>query len=111
MAQKKNGEIIPVHLSLAEQQISPTRRYFTGIMRNVEEELEMKKSVLQQEREILDTLLVPSLMIDEAGMASREQFLVNVRPAHPCTHNRQDTRLQQGMLGSFRLHPAGGDRS
>jgi hypothetical protein len=67
VAQKKNGEIVPVHLSLTEQQIGPDRRYFTGILRDVEEELEMKKTVLQQEREVLDTLAVPAMILDERG--------------------------------------------
>ncbi len=67
MCQKKDGEIIPVHLSLTEQQFGDGRRYFTGVMRNVEEEMETKKSVLQQEREVLDNLIVPAMIVDEAG--------------------------------------------
>jgi hypothetical protein len=67
VAQKKNGEIVPVHLSLTEQQIGPNQRYFTGVMRAVEEELEQKKTVLQQEREVMDGLAVPAMISDETG--------------------------------------------
>lgn len=67
VAQKKNGEIVPVHLSLTEQQIGPDQRYFTGVMRAVEEELEQKKTVLQQEREVMDGLAVPAMISDETG--------------------------------------------
>jgi hypothetical protein len=67
VAQKKNGEIVPVHLSLTEQQIGVDRRYFTGVMRSVEEELEQKKTVLQQERELMDDLAVPAMITDDAG--------------------------------------------
>ena len=65
IAQRKDGSIIPVHLSLTEQQLGGGKRFFTGIMRNVEADLQSKKTLLQQEREVIDTLSVPGIVIDE----------------------------------------------
>jgi len=67
VAQKKNGEIFPIHLSLTEQQLGDGRRLFTGVIRDVVEEIERKKSLLQQEREVLDNIVVPAIIIDETG--------------------------------------------
>jgi hypothetical protein len=112
VAQKKNGEIVPMHLSLTEQQIGPDRRYFTGIMRDVEEELEMKKTVLQQEREVLDTLAVPAMILDERSTISSVPLLLSLENAlngpalFVCDGvTRQDTRVQRGVQGRVRLQP------
>ncbi|KAL6041074.1 SH3 and multiple ankyrin repeat domains 3 [Balamuthia mandrillaris] len=67
IAQTKDGSLIPIHLSVTEQQLSATRKLFTAIIREVEEELEAKKSILQQEREVLDNLVVPAIIIDQTG--------------------------------------------
>jgi len=67
LAQCKDGSIIPVNLSLTEQRISDTSRIFTGILRRVEEE-KSSKSVLQQEREVIDNLIIPAIIIDERGL-------------------------------------------
>lgn len=65
VAQTKDGSIIPIHLSLTEQQLGGGKRFFTGIMRNVEADLQSKKTLLQVEREVIDNLLVPAIIIDE----------------------------------------------
>lgn len=67
VAMKKDGEIMPVHLSVSEQQLGGGKRLFTGIMRDVEESMQRKKSLLQQEREVLDNLVVPAVIIDDRG--------------------------------------------
>eukprot|EP01098_Paradermamoeba_levis_P011429 TRINITY_DN488_c0_g2_i1.p1 TRINITY_DN488_c0_g2~~TRINITY_DN488_c0_g2_i1.p1 ORF type:complete len:575 (+),score=222.84 TRINITY_DN488_c0_g2_i1:89-1813(+) len=68
IAQCRDGSIIPVHLSLSEQRISDSKRIFTGILRRISEEQVQEKSLLQQEREVLETLLVPAIIIDEKGI-------------------------------------------
>jgi len=62
---KKDGHIFPVHLSLTEEQLGGGKRLYTGILRNVDQDLQHKKSILQQEREVLDSLTVPAIIIDE----------------------------------------------
>lgn len=68
VAQCKDGSIIPVHLSLTEINLGDGRRFFTGILRRLEKEQQLEKSVLQQEREVLDNLVVPAVIIDEKGI-------------------------------------------
>lgn len=94
VAQKKNGEIVPVHLSLTEQQIGPSQRYFTGVMRAVEEELEQKKTILQQEREIMDGLAVPAMISDETGTLPTPHLPPQCAHVSHCLR-RQDPRIQQ----------------
>jgi len=65
IAQCKDGSIIPVNLSLTEHKLSDGKRFFTGILRKIEEEKAVEKSVLQQEREVLDNLVVAAVVIDE----------------------------------------------
>lgn len=67
IAQCKDGSIIPVNLSLTEHKLSDGKRFFTGILRKIEEEKTLEKSVLQQEREVLDNLVVAAVVIDEKG--------------------------------------------
>lgn len=67
VAQRKDGSVCAVHLSVTEQSLGGGKRLFTGVMREVEEEMEKAKSVLQQEREVLDNLIVPAIIIDQTG--------------------------------------------
>eukprot|EP01102_Stenamoeba_stenopodia_P020211 TRINITY_DN77_c0_g1_i2.p1 TRINITY_DN77_c0_g1~~TRINITY_DN77_c0_g1_i2.p1 ORF type:complete len:576 (-),score=147.27 TRINITY_DN77_c0_g1_i2:78-1805(-) len=67
IAQCKDGTILPVNLSLTEHKLSDGKRFFTGILRKIEEEKPVEKSVLQQEREVLDNLVVAAVVIDEKG--------------------------------------------
>jgi len=65
IAVKKDGTMCAIHLSVAEQQLGGGKKYFTGIVRPVEEELTKNKTILQQEREVLEGLVVPAIIIDE----------------------------------------------
>lgn len=68
IAQLKDGTIIPVNLSIGEGQKSDGLRIFTGLLRPIEESAQPSKSILQHEREVLDNLLVPAIVIDEKGI-------------------------------------------
>ena len=50
-----------------EGQKSDGLRIFTGLLRPIEETKTPAKSILQHEREVLDNLLVPAIVIDEKG--------------------------------------------
>lgn len=69
VAQRKDGSVAPFHLSVTEQQLEGGRRLFTGILREVSgrTQAERTKTVLQQEREVLDNLCVPAIIIDQTG--------------------------------------------
>jgi len=65
IAQKKDGTIAPVHLGVTEQGLEGSK-YFTGILRPiVDEEKKNDKTILQEEREVIDNLLIPAVIIDE----------------------------------------------
>jgi len=65
IAQKKDGSIAPVHLGVTEQGLEGAK-LFTGILRPiVEEEKKSDKTILQEEREVVDNLLIPAIIIDE----------------------------------------------
>jgi PAS domain S-box-containing protein len=66
VAVNKDGTMSAVHLSVTEQQLGGGKKFFTGIVRPVEEELNKRKTVLQQEREVLEGLVVPAIIIDES---------------------------------------------
>eukprot|EP01097_Dermamoeba_algensis_P009747 TRINITY_DN6992_c0_g1_i1.p1 TRINITY_DN6992_c0_g1~~TRINITY_DN6992_c0_g1_i1.p1 ORF type:complete len:587 (+),score=120.13 TRINITY_DN6992_c0_g1_i1:144-1763(+) len=68
VAVARDGSIIPVHLSLSETKNDNSGRIFTGILRKLSEEKTPEKPLLQQEREVLDTLLVPAVIIDDKGI-------------------------------------------
>lgn len=63
VAQRKDGTVLQVHLSLSEQGLDTMRR-FTGVLRPLAGKASTGKSVLQEEREVLDNLLVPAIVID-----------------------------------------------
>jgi len=66
IAQLKDGSIVPVNLSITEANRGGNR-IFTGILREIKEEQIAEKSILQQEREVLDNLVVPAVVIDDKG--------------------------------------------
>lgn len=66
IAQLKDGSIVPVNLSITET-VRDGSRFFTGILRETKDEQVNEKSILQQEREVLDHLVVAAIVIDEKG--------------------------------------------
>jgi PAS domain S-box-containing protein len=65
IAQKKDGTIAPVHLGVTEQGLEGSK-FFTGILRPiVDDEKKNDKTILQEEREVIDNLLIPAIIIDE----------------------------------------------
>jgi two-component system sensor kinase FixL len=67
LAQCKDGKILQVHLSITEQGVTGEKR-FTGILRPTVEKKGVEKSVLQEEREVLDNLLVAAIIIDSNAL-------------------------------------------
>ncbi len=67
VAQCKNGEVKPVHLTVTEQRSGPTPKdiTFTSLVRLVQEEEKQEETLLQVERNIVDNLAVPALVIDD----------------------------------------------
>lgn len=63
----KDGALIPIHLELSERTMANGKVYWIGVLKPVQASAVEKKSLLQQEREVLDTLIVPSIIIDEKG--------------------------------------------
>ena len=59
--------MVAIHLSVAEQSLGNGKAIFTGIARTVEDEIQRSKTVLQMEREVLEGLIIPSIIIDSTG--------------------------------------------
>jgi len=66
IAKRKDGTVIQVNLSLTEQGLEGSR-LFTGVLRPLSGKQSTGKSVLQEEREVLDNLLVPAIVIDSSA--------------------------------------------
>ena len=66
IAVKKDGSIIPIHLEVSEKSMGSGKLYFIGIIKEAKAQIQ-EKSLLQQEREVLDTLIVPAIIIDQVG--------------------------------------------
>lgn len=66
IAVKKDGSIMPIHLEVSEKSMGSGKLYFIGIMKEAKSQTQ-EKSLLQQEREVLDTLIVPAIIIDSVG--------------------------------------------
>jgi PAS domain S-box-containing protein len=66
IAVKKDGSIIPIHLEVSEKSMGSGKLYFIGILKEAKAQIQ-EKSLLQQEREVLDTLIVPAIIIDQVG--------------------------------------------
>jgi PAS domain S-box-containing protein len=64
--QRKDGSIAPCRLEVTEKVVGEMR-LFVGFLKEVKETV-APKSILQQEREVLDGLLVPAMVIDETGL-------------------------------------------
>jgi PAS domain S-box-containing protein len=64
--QKKDGSISPIHLQVTEKTIGD-KLYFFGTMKKASDAVQ-QKTMLQQEREVLDGLIVPAVIIDEKGI-------------------------------------------
>lgn len=67
IACKKDGSIMPVHLEVSEKSMGSGKLYFIGILKEAKAQIQ-EKSLLQQEREVLDTLIVPAIIIDAGGL-------------------------------------------
>lgn len=63
--QKKDGGIVAIRLEVTEKLVGE-KLYFFGTLKKAAENAPVK-SMLQQEREVLDTLIVPAVIIDEKG--------------------------------------------
>ncbi len=66
VASCKDGRLIAVALSVNVQLIG-NDRYFTGVLSVVEEEPAASQSVMQLQRDLIDSLPVPALICDEGG--------------------------------------------
>lgn len=67
LAVTKDGTLIPIHLEVSEKQLANGKMYYIGIFKPVKSQA-ASKSLLQQEREVLDTLIVPAVIIDQTGV-------------------------------------------
>jgi len=67
IAVKKDGSIRPIHLEVSENSLGSGKLYFVGVLKEASVKVQTK-SILQQEREVLDTLLVPAVIIDSVGL-------------------------------------------
>jgi len=70
VAQKKDGSLIPIHLSVTEHRTSQGDPLFIGILRVLQndEDRIIGKTVLDELREVLNSLLVPAIVIDQTGV-------------------------------------------
>jgi PAS domain S-box-containing protein len=66
IALKKDGSIMPVHLEVTERSMGTGKLFFIGIMKEAKAQIQ-EKSLIQQEREVLYTLTVPAIIIDQTG--------------------------------------------
>lgn len=66
IAVKKDGTIIPVNLELTEKSTG-AGLYFIGILKEARNQAQ-EKSMIQMEREVLDNLSVPAIIIDQHGL-------------------------------------------
>lgn len=67
LAVKKDGSFLPVHLEVTEKSMGTGRLFFIGIMKEAKAQTQ-EKSLIQQEREVLYSLTVPAVIIDQAGI-------------------------------------------
>jgi len=67
VAQAKNGQLLPVNLSLTQTTFKG-ERIFIGILRKTNKEDQTLKSILQIEREVLDSLIVSAIIMDKKGI-------------------------------------------
>jgi len=66
--QLKNGSIVPCLLKLTEQEING-RLFFTGVLEPLSNRTQKQtKSMLEQERDVLNSLLLPACVIDSNGI-------------------------------------------
>lgn len=62
----KDGSLIPIYLEVSERTMANGSVYWIGVLKKVQAKV-TEKSLIQQEREVLDTLIVPAVIIDEKG--------------------------------------------
>jgi len=62
----KAGQIIPIHLSVTEQGEGDAQM-FTGILAPSQDGKPTTKGVIEQQREVLEMLLIPAIVIDQNG--------------------------------------------
>jgi len=68
IAMRKDGSIMPLHLEVTEYALSNSGRlYFVGIFKEASSRPQ-EKTLIQQEREVLDTLVVPAIIMDAKGL-------------------------------------------
>ena len=62
----KSGQIVPANIKLTEQELNG-RQYFIGVLQLAETK-KAAKSMLEMEREVLNNLLLPAIIIDINGI-------------------------------------------
>jgi len=62
----KFGALVPIYLEVSERTMANGKVYWIGVLKQVQTHV-VEKSLMQQEREVLDTLIVPAIIIDEKG--------------------------------------------
>jgi len=62
----KTGQIIPIHLSVTEQGEGDSQM-FTGILTPSHDGKPNTKGLVEQQREVLEMLLIPAIVIDQIG--------------------------------------------
>lgn len=68
IAMKKDGSIMPLHLEVTEYALPNSGKlYFVGIFKEATSRPQ-EKSLMQQEREVLEALHVPAIIIDSKGL-------------------------------------------
>jgi len=68
IAIKKDGSVCPIHLEVSEKSMGSGKLYFVGVLKEAKTVRTQEKTLLQQEREVLDTLQVPAIIIDSQGL-------------------------------------------
>jgi PAS domain S-box-containing protein len=63
-----DGSIVPINLSVSEVTLPSGKKIFTGIIRKREVHNRKEKTLLQQEREVVNGLYVASIIVDEKGL-------------------------------------------
>ncbi len=64
IGQSSSGQLIPLHLTLIEQRYEGDQRFFIGMLRVLDLEGAATRTMLQTERETVESLSAPAIIID-----------------------------------------------
>lgn len=67
VGQAADGQLIPIHLTLVEQRHEGDERFFIGLLRVLDLEAGPTRTMLQTERETVEALSAPALIIDSTA--------------------------------------------